>query len=426
MTDRNNKVRVTHRSGRIGSAKHNDRSFLSAHAVWADNIDIEKTGQNRYWTWDRGWQGDEDIELSELTFYRERYGRSRQIINARYVADGHPERVRTTDDLYRGRLSRPEEMVLQIGDMYSDVDPEVFAEAVVHYLSVIGEWNNEHGGHMQLLSVALHFDESSPHAHIRRVWDYKDPGGVIQLGQNKALEAAGVALPDPEKKPGRYNNRKQTLDAMHRKLWQDIARDHGFEVEDKPRTKKQQRKETAIYKEEQIRRQDEALEQLSSEIEAKKAEKEAVISDLSDYITKFEGRHRPPKMSPEKGFGNSVKGDNISVSNIVAWMDAWEAADAARILAEQRNRELERELERERNAHRKAEERADRAASSADAWRVKAVRLRNQADRFLSEHPTMIDDWEKVSGNLPPEPQKRKPAEKEKNRTERDGGNLAR
>ena len=126
-------------------------------------------------------------------------------------------------------------------------------------------------------------------------------------------------------------------------------------------------------------------------------------------------------MSPEKGFGNSVKGDNISVANIVAWMDAWEAADAARVLAEQRNRELERELEKERDAHREAEERADRAASNADAWRVKAVRLRNQADRFLSEHPTMIDDWEKVSGNLPPEPQKRKSKKKEKVRKEVNG-----
>lgn len=135
-----NTVRVTHRSGRTGSARHNDRSFLTTgQVVWADNIDTEKTGQNRYWTWDRGWQGDEDIELSELIFYRERYGRSRQIINARYVADGHPERVRTTDDLYHGRLSRPEEMILQIGDMYSGVDPEVFAEAVVHYLTGPGK-----------------------------------------------------------------------------------------------------------------------------------------------------------------------------------------------------------------------------------------------------------------------------------------------
>lgn len=77
---------------------------------------------------------------------------------------------------------------------------------------------------------------------------------------------------------------------MHRKLWQDIARDYGFEVEDKPRAKKMQRKETALYKEEQIRRQDDVLEKLSSEIEVKKAEKEAVISVLSDYISQLKGR----------------------------------------------------------------------------------------------------------------------------------------
>ena len=65
---------------------------------------------------------------------------------------------------------------------------------------------------MQILNMAIHHDEQGGlHAHIRRVWNTTDKDGNLTLGQNKALEAAGVELPEPDKKVSRYNNRKMTF-----------------------------------------------------------------------------------------------------------------------------------------------------------------------------------------------------------------------
>ena len=86
---------------------------------------------------------------------------------------------------------------------------------------------------MHLLSIALHGDETSPHAHIRRVWDYETKDGPT-LGQDKALQAAGVELPDPSKPKGRYNNRKMTFDAMMREKWLDICERHGLRLDREP------------------------------------------------------------------------------------------------------------------------------------------------------------------------------------------------
>ena len=88
---------------------------------------------------------------------------------------------------------------------------------------------------MHILSIALHADETSPHVHIRRVWDYTDRDGLTRLGQAKALEAAGVPLPDHGKSVGRYNNRKMSFDAMARGWWQECCRAQGWEIETEAR-----------------------------------------------------------------------------------------------------------------------------------------------------------------------------------------------
>ena len=76
-------------------------------------------------------------------------------------------------------MTRPEEMILQVGKQADNVDPADFAQAVDRYLDKLDEWDTVHGGHMHILSIALHVDESSPHLHIRRVWDYTDRGWAL-------------------------------------------------------------------------------------------------------------------------------------------------------------------------------------------------------------------------------------------------------
>ena len=228
-------LRVSQHSGREGSGRHNDRSFLAGRSAdWvrehADHIDPTRTEENQVYTWD----GQTDIERSERSWYDRTYGQAQEQTNARYRAEGHPDRCKTTDDLYDGKLTRPEEMILQVGSKDVRADDQAFIESLNDYLERLDEWNRVHGGHMHILSMALHMDETTPHVHIRRVWDYQDRDGLTRLGQNRALEQAGVELPDPSKPTGRYNNRKMAFDREARAMWQEACRSHGLEIETEP------------------------------------------------------------------------------------------------------------------------------------------------------------------------------------------------
>ena len=248
-------MRVSMRSGRIGSAKHNDRSFDINKAEHINELHTELNEVRLYQVFSLA-DDDNDLLLEtssfatleeyELEFYRMAYQEQCDITNANYINQGHPERCKSPDDLYHGKLTRPEEMILQIGDMHDDIPRDVFISCVDEYIERFESWNNEHGQHGQILDVAYHFDEQSPHAHIRRVWDYTDRNNVYRLGQNKALEQAGVELPNPSKKPSRYNNRKMTFDAIMRGKWQDICKAHGFDIVTEPRINKKH-KQKAQY-----------------------------------------------------------------------------------------------------------------------------------------------------------------------------------
>lgn len=228
-------LRASQHSGREGSGRHNDRSFLNGRSAdWirehADHIDTSRTSENQVYTWD----GQTDIERSERAWYNRTYGQAQEKTNSRYIREGHPDRCKTTDDLYDGKLTRPEEMILQVGNRDVRADDQAFVDALNDYINRLDEWNQAHGDHMTILSMALHMDETTPHVHIRRVWDYQDRDGLTRLGQNKALEQAGVELPDPSKPVGRYNNRKMTFDREARDMWHEACRAHGLEIETEP------------------------------------------------------------------------------------------------------------------------------------------------------------------------------------------------
>lgn len=282
------KLRVSQHSGRSGSAKHNDRSFLKdKDPAWigehADHIDM--TMDNAYWAWDRTDPGQPiDFEQSERDYYRQTYGAAQDAINARNRKSGHADRCRTTDQVYEDAKTRPEEMLLQIGDKTSDIDPVSFMRCVVDYVDRLKEWSDQHGKCMQLLTIAVHLDETSPHAHVRRVWNYTDQDGHLRPGQDKALQAAGVELPDPTKPKGRYNNRKMSFDSMARGIWQEVCQEHGFEIETEPRPGVRH-KEKAEYIQDQIRSDIDQLqlqkEDLQTQIDTlrQKATEEAQIYD---------------------------------------------------------------------------------------------------------------------------------------------------
>ena len=76
------RLRVSQHSGRSGSAKHNDRSFMKERSdAWrqehAPHIDTERTADNVVWTWD----GQTDVEASERTWYQQEYQQAQERTN---------------------------------------------------------------------------------------------------------------------------------------------------------------------------------------------------------------------------------------------------------------------------------------------------------------------------------------------------------
>lgn len=220
-------MKLTMHSGRCGSAKHNDRSFVPGCGTMSD-IDASRTQLNLTWSWN----GNSDFTKSELDFYEQRYGESVRQTNENYVRTRHPERCRDIAAVYSGRLTKPEEVILQVGGIMDDINPDSFNRCVKEYLAEFERWNQEHGSHAHILTVAIHHDEGTPHAHIRRVWDYTGEDGLIHLGQNQGLKQAGIRLPNPTEKESRFNNRKMTLDTQLREMAQNVfERVGGFTLD---------------------------------------------------------------------------------------------------------------------------------------------------------------------------------------------------
>ena len=64
------------------------------------------------------------------------------------------------------------------------------------------------------------------------MFDCENKYGEVAPQQEKALEALGFDLPDPDKPLSRRNNRKITFDAACRKMLFEIAKRHGLDLEE--------------------------------------------------------------------------------------------------------------------------------------------------------------------------------------------------
>lgn len=227
-----------------GNARHNDRTFM-ANNPNPDNIN--KHMGIRLWTWDKpdfarlahkdaDYTNIPSISSAEQAYYDANYTQALGARNSRYQQQGHTERVKSMLDWY-AKLKAPDETILQVGNMHNfDINPannKLFADCVHDYLDWVHQWSAAHGDHVHVLSAALHYDESSPHAHIRTVYDYQGKDG-LEPNIDKALAASGLQPPNPDKPIGRYNNRKMTWTAMQRDAWVSICRQHGLDIEDTP------------------------------------------------------------------------------------------------------------------------------------------------------------------------------------------------
>lgn len=215
-------MKVSHTSAKEGSASHNDRTFDLSKA---EHIDQARMKHNRYWTRYEGLT----FEEGEKKFYQERYGH--------LIAEQNKKRKQAVPVDYYLKEKRycPEEIILQIGNIKETIhDDQVFDECFDEYLAELQKWNNEHGNHIQILNYAIHKDETTVHAHIRRVWEYTGKDGSIHIGITKALEQSGVTAKTKNINSRHSNELKIAFESMMYQKWINICESKGIEVDKTP------------------------------------------------------------------------------------------------------------------------------------------------------------------------------------------------
>ena len=249
------KQRVSVHKGKTTSANHNVHfDELGDDVIYAKTFDL----------------GDEFKNVTpqdyEIEVYERLFGEWLQNQNQKYFDKRNYGRMKSMEQVYKSAKKCPTEEILQYGNVKSTIlpDKKTFWKMVCNYYNRLIEMYPDN---LVVLDVAGHFDESTPHSQSRYIWKYNTEAGYSTIEQEKAMEQAGIELPDPEKlkkdlekaeklKPDkadyddkdeyeqadkkyknavaaahRYNNRSITFTNICRSLWQDICEEYGFEVE---------------------------------------------------------------------------------------------------------------------------------------------------------------------------------------------------
>ena len=283
-------LKLTRHNGRAGThgtynPKHNDRSFNLANS---EHIDPERAKGNIYWDCFHGFrsaldpQDPDDLAATfsdvERQFYETHYSEFIEKQNERNAKIRHTERNRSIPDLLSSRKTCPEETIYQLGTLDEHASAEDLLSVVTEFIE---EFKAKYSDHVHVLDWALHLDESTPHIHERHVFDCENKYGEVAPQQEKALEALGFDLPDPDKPLSRRNNRKIAFDAACRKMLFEIAKRHGLDLEEEAEygNRKYLEKQDFILakQKEQLAAQQNRLDELTLKV----SDMETLLEDVS-------------------------------------------------------------------------------------------------------------------------------------------------
>lgn len=268
-----------------GLANHNDRSF---DIDKAHHINPDKSDYNVYW---RCYEGASSNEEAEQWFYKAHFSAFLEEKNQRYINNGHGEKTQNMDELRTSKRYEPEETIYQIGrmgDIHTDEQIEEFERCLEKYL----EWHDTHFPNIKILDYSIHYDEASPHVHIRQVYVAHDEQGNLYPCKNKALKEMGIERPEPDTPESRYNNRKVTYTAMCRRKAIELASPY-FDINPEP-TSGRKHQETLLFKAQQaIQDEKEAAAQLMNtiiDVDGFRAYQEAQKKEKARYREEEEAR----------------------------------------------------------------------------------------------------------------------------------------
>lgn len=219
-------MRLTNHNARISGSKHNDRNFNLDHS---SHIDRDRSDQNKYWHCYQKQQPALTFEQAEHLYYERHYKDHLDKQNLKHRQSRHTERCKDYLDYYKSKRSCPEETIIQIGKKGDTVDGDKLWEISKEQL----RWERETFPQVKQLSIALHLDESTPHLHVRKVWESVDEHGDLCVSQSRSLEQMGIR--DPEGRKDRYHNPKVEYSRMCRDHFMELCREHSLDLETEPK-----------------------------------------------------------------------------------------------------------------------------------------------------------------------------------------------
>lgn len=257
-----------------GKAKHNDRQF---DLDKADHIDQERQNLNSLVIWS---QNREDQKYSfeewERKYYEDHYSESLTATNEKYLAQRHPEKVRTMEDWLK--TYKPTEAIIQLGNEKEQVDHQYLIKSA---METINEIKAKYPQFVPL-DLALHRDETTPHIHLRFVIEGHDKSGHLKPLKTQGLKEMGIERPDLSQPEGRHNNPLMSFTNEVRETLYRKIEELGLDLDRTPHPN-QEHEKTLQYKKNELVADIESLERERSAAEVSfKAERERMEHELDE------------------------------------------------------------------------------------------------------------------------------------------------
>lgn len=311
------------KTGRIIKPPHNDtdrRKNENVKAEWVERNNYYNCYDGEYTLETQ--KGKMSFEESELRYYNEHFAAALKVQNEKHISARQKSRVKKMEDWLSSPRYAPSESILRVGNVDDGfADAKTLKSITDEYLRLLRDWSAAHNNCLFVLNYALHADEyytdedrktdrmSSPHVHLRYVWQYTDSNGNLTVGEEKSLEQAGVELPDPTKKPGRYNNRVITFTAEFRKELQKIVKEHGYDIEIEPLPTKRKAKDRETYVAEK-RAEKEIEKALEMQQKAQEDSKLATRMQLEAIRMQREAEEQKIKNKADAEYNEKVRREN--------------------------------------------------------------------------------------------------------------------
>lgn len=235
-------MRITIRSERMDAGGvHNDRKFKMENV---SHIDKSRSKDNMYWNY----QHDDSRTFKEIEvdFYRKHFTAHLKRQHLENLKNYKKDRDLTVLQYYKRKNHRPEDMILQLGDMINHASAEDLWKCALEYAE---QFDRKYGKYCKILTMALHVDEATPHVHIRRAWIGHDKWGNEHESQTQALKEYCLENQMNNHSKSKYSNPKTRFTHDERDMFVDICKGMlpDIEFETSPRENRP-RIPTDLYK----------------------------------------------------------------------------------------------------------------------------------------------------------------------------------